>query len=68
MPFIQTVSKTTLQLIKSSVLAICWYAVINHGRSTGENYIQEMTGLSAVYEVGQVEDLGLGYHRADLHN
>lgn len=35
-PFIQTLSKTTLQLIKSSALAICWCVVINHGRGRGK--------------------------------
>ena len=65
-PFIQTVSKTTLQLTKSSVLAVCWYAVINHGRGRGKSYTQEMTWLSTVCGAGQVEDLVLGHHRADL--
>ena len=49
MPFIHTVSKTTLQLMKSSVLVIGWYAVKHHGRSRGKNYIQEMTLLSVVW-------------------
>lgn len=51
-PFIQTVSKTTLQLIKSSILAICWCSVINHGKGRGKNYVQEMTLLPTVSVVG----------------
>lgn len=35
-PFIQTLSKTTLQLIKSSALAICWCVAINHSRGRGK--------------------------------
>lgn len=59
-PFIHTVSKPTLQLIKSSVLAICWCAVINHGRDRGKNYIQEMTPLLAVCVVGTSWSSGAG--------
>lgn len=57
--FIDAVSKTTLQLMKSSVLVICRYAAINHGRSRGKNYIQEMTLLSTAWW-GHVDDPGLG--------
>lgn len=64
-PFIQTLSKTTLQLIKSSALAICRRGVINHGRGRGKNYIQEMTLLSTVCVAGTVEDLVLGHSRTD---
>lgn len=51
-PFIQAVSKTTLQLIKSSILAMCWCAVINHGGGRGKNDVQEMTLPSTVRVVG----------------